>query len=345
MVLPLIIGAAAIIAGAAGAGSGVRGGMKMKDAKETRDVARIIQNNAIELLDKKGSATNMALDSIGKQELNILSSFSDFSDVIEKIQGRPEFKEYKTDDLNIKVEKVEELREASIGAGMILGTIGGAAAGTASGVAAAGATSSAVMALGTASTGTAISGLSGVAATNATLAAIGGGSIATGGGGIALGTTLLGGATLGVGLLAGGAILGAVGSKMSKDADEMYDQAKRTEEKAQRIAETYDEIISTAKRFQKGLTDVENEYRRHFSRLENIVNFYGRTQWSEFAEVEKQVTQNTVLLVGMLYKMCQVSLVQKTEETESDEQEIKANVVEVDAAYNDSVKVLRKVRN
>lgn len=44
-----------------------------------------------------------------------------------------------------------------------------------------------------ASTGTAISTLSGAAATNATLAWLGGGSIAAGGGGIAMGTTMLGG--------------------------------------------------------------------------------------------------------------------------------------------------------
>lgn len=47
--------------------------------------------------------------------------------------------------------------------------------------------------LATASTGTAISTLSGAAATNATLAWLGGGSIAAGGGGIAAGTAVMGG--------------------------------------------------------------------------------------------------------------------------------------------------------
>lgn len=56
-----------------------------------------------------------------------------------------------------------------------------------------GATWSAVGVLATASTGTAISTLSGVAATNATLAWFGGGSLATGGLGMAGGTAVLGG--------------------------------------------------------------------------------------------------------------------------------------------------------
>lgn len=50
----------------------------------------------------------------------------------------------------------------------------------------------AVTMFGTASTGTAISTLSGIAAKNATLAWFGGGAISAGGGGIALGTTVLG---------------------------------------------------------------------------------------------------------------------------------------------------------
>ena len=87
--------------------------------------------------------------------------------------------------------------------------LGSAAAGVAVGFAAAGGTTAAVMALGTASTGTAIASLSGVAATNATLAALGGG-------GIALGTTILGASTLGVGLLVGGIIFSVVGNGTTK---------------------------------------------------------------------------------------------------------------------------------
>ena len=53
------------------------------------------------------------------------------------------------------------------------------------------ATTGLVGALGTASTGTAISTLSGAAASNATLAWLGGGALAAGGGGIVVGTAVL----------------------------------------------------------------------------------------------------------------------------------------------------------
>lgn len=73
----------------------------------------------------------------------------------------------------------------------LVGGAGGAAAGAAVGGAAAYATFTAVARFGTASTGAAISGLSGIAATNATLAVLGGGTLAAGGGGITAGTTVL----------------------------------------------------------------------------------------------------------------------------------------------------------
>lgn len=71
---------------------------------------------------------------------------------------------------------------------------------------------------GTASTGAAIGGLSGVAATNATLAALGGGSLATGGGGMALGATVLGGVTMGPALLLAGFALSTQGEKADTKA-------------------------------------------------------------------------------------------------------------------------------
>lgn len=69
---------------------------------------------------------------------------------------------------------------------MIAGGIGAA-----TGALASAATLGLVATLGTASTGTAIAGLSGAAATNATLAWIGGGSLAAGGGGVAAGSAIM----------------------------------------------------------------------------------------------------------------------------------------------------------
>jgi hypothetical protein len=85
----------------------------------------------------------------------------------------------------------------------------------------------ALVGLGTASTGTAISGLSGIAAQNATLAWLGGGSLAAGGGGMALGGLVLGGITLVPTLLFSGFRL-AKGEKALTDALEYQSEVDVT---------------------------------------------------------------------------------------------------------------------
>ena len=91
---------------------------------------------------------------------------------------------------NDQVSKIEKDYKSSLKT-----DIGGGAAGAGVGVGVAALGPTAAMSVattfGVASTGTAISSLSGAAATNAALAWLGGGTIATGGGGIAGGTALL----------------------------------------------------------------------------------------------------------------------------------------------------------
>lgn len=341
MPLPLIIGGIAFVAGVAGVGTGIHGGVKMKEANDTMKRAQSKQEGAIELFNKRNDETTALMDSIGTQELRILSTFDGFSDIIEKIQGRPEFKVYKREGIDLPEYEAEELRKISAGAGVLLGGVGGATAGTIGGFAAAGATTSAVVALGTASTGTAISTLSGVAATNATLAALGGGSIAAGGGGIALGTAVLGGATLGIGLLVGGIIFSVTGTKLSDKADEAYAQAERTESEVNKIVTYLDELTETAGRFKDSLSKAEGIYRKYLDILDHIVNFNEKTQWDDFTDKEKKATENAVLLVGLMYKMCQVQLVLKQGEDELN----KVNKDAVDDAIGNADVVLKDIRD
>lgn len=313
MPLPFIIGGIALAAGIGGAGAGIHGGMKMKDANDTMKLAKNKQENAIHLFEKRNSDVTERMDKLGILELEIASSFKEFADTIEKIQGRPKFKRYDKNGVNLPDYEAEELKNVSAAAGVALGGIGGAAAGTAGGFAAAGATTAAVMALGTASTGAAISSLSGVAATNATLAALGGGAIAAGGGGMALGTAVLGGATLGVGLLVGGIIFNVTGSKLSEKADEAYEQAQKTEKEVYKIVKYLDELEGAAAKFMDSLQQVNKVYRKHLEKLDYVVNFSEKTEWSEFTPKEKKMTENAVLLVGLLHKMCKTQIVLKSE--------------------------------
>lgn len=340
MPLPFILGIGAALAGAAGVGSGIHGAVKMKEADVIKKDAESCYKMSTERVEKSNKSASRKADELGILELNILNGFDDFSDTIEKIQNRPEFKEYNKDGIKLPVYDKEELKKVSIGAGVLLGGLGGAAAGTAGGFAAAGATTSAVMALGTASTGTPIAMLNGAAATKATLAALGGGAKMFGGGGIALGTTVLGASTLGVGLLVGGVIFNIAGKKLSIEANEAQRQAKEIERNATKICSYLTELEIITEKYLKSLKTVNEKYLESFQRVSHIVNELHKVDWYDYSVEEQTVVQNTVLLVGLLYKMCKVNLVL---EKESDEETNVINNSEIEKTLEDTKHVMVKI--
>lgn len=325
MPLPLIIGIGAAIAGVAGVGAGIRGGIKMKEASNTVKSAQRRNEENVARLEDSNKRTMQMMDNLGKYEMEIISTFERFSTAFEKIKNLPSFNEIKKDNVTLSVFTPQEVKDAAVGASVLLAGLGGAALGTAGGFAAAGGTTAAVMALGTASTGTAISALSGAAATNATLAALGGGSLAAGGGGIALGTAVLGGATLGVGLLIGGIIFSFAGSSVSDKADKAWDKMMENEKKINSICDYLDKLENIAKSFHAALSKVNDVYMNHLIKLEAIIEeqkkrkffltrlFSKKVNYNKFSDEQKQITKNTILLVGLLYEMCKVQLVEKTE--------------------------------
>lgn len=325
--IPVALKGAAVVAGSAGVGSAVHGAKKMKDANDTMESAKRRHERNVAKFEKENETTSQDMDKLGKLELEILHSFGEFSDVFEQIKNKPKFENYTKNGISLPQYDGEKLKEVSVGAGVLLGGLGGAGLGAASGFAAAGATTAAVMALGTASTGTAIASLSGAAATNATLALLGGGTLAAGGGGIAAGTAALGAATLGVGLLVGGVIFNFTGGKLADKADEAWDQMKKAENKINKICSYLKELRETSNNYLDTLTKVNNIYQEHLSGLKSIVNLLGHKDWNTFTAEEKKITENTVLLVGLLYSMCKVELVIK-DKSDDDMNSINKEAVE-----------------
>ena len=157
---------------------------------------------------------------------------------------------------------------------------------------------------------------------------------------MALGSMVLGGATLGVGILIGGIIFAITGSKLSSKANEASEQAKKTEEEVDKVCVYLVELKSIAIKYLDVLEKVYASYRKKISVLENIVNFYDKTEWETFTEKEKQLTKNLVLLVGLLYKMCQVNLVIKSE---GDEEVNQVNSEKVNEMCDEAETVMNDV--
>lgn len=312
----LLLGASAL-AGAAGVGGIAKGGSQVLKANSTMKELQVQHQQNLVRLEKRNKECVRDMDKLGRKELEILKSFQEFSTVFEKIKNRPEFAKIQKQGICLPQYDGEELKKASVGANTLLGGLGGAAAGTAGGFAASGAATAVVMALGTASTGVPIASLSGAAATNATLAALGGGSLAAGGGGMALGTTVLGAATLGVGLLIGGVIFGITGGKISSDAKKAQKEIEKGTQQTEEICNYLLDLQGTANRYGRKLDEVDSMYHEHMEKLKWMVVMQGRADWDWYTEPEKQLVNNTALLVKLLYDMCKVELVQKSEEEDA----------------------------
>ena len=137
----------------------------------------------------------------------------------------------------------------------------------------------------------------------------GGRAIAARGGGIALGTTILGVTTLGAGILVGGIIFNFAGSKLSEKADKAKEQMEKAEREINQIRIYLVELAQAAAQFEAVLSDTNRVYRRHLERLDDLVILSDKTDWNLFTDAEKTLTENTVLLVSLLYQMCKVQLV------------------------------------
>lgn len=253
--------------------------------------------------ENKKSEVTEYLDNLGKKELEIFKSFEIFSEIMGQIQNKPVFKEYLKEDFIIPEYNPKEIEEVSLAASLILGGIGSASIGTLGGVATGGATTILVSALGTASTGTAINSLGGIAATKALYAALGGGSLITGGGGVAAGSVVLGGTTLGIGLLAGGLIFEKYTESIKDKIQEILKDVSKTTNEITKICNHLDKLKEVSIKFSGTLILTTRIYKTHLLNLYNIVFKLNKKDWYLFTNEEKLIVKNTILLVRLLYNL------------------------------------------
>lgn len=219
MPLPLVFIGIAVATGVTGAGATVKAGVDHNKAKRINMNTEERITHAANHLEVLRQQCGEALQCLGEEKMFVLSnSIASFLDTFIKIKnvdfadsvGLSELSKFHVDHTTF--EEIGELGHfaVSLAGGSIAGVAGGAL--TALGA------YSAAASFATASTGTAISTLSGAAASNATLAFFGGGSLATGGLGMAGGAAVLGGLVAGPALLVMGIITGANAGKGLENA-------------------------------------------------------------------------------------------------------------------------------
>ena len=71
------------------------------------------------------------------------------------------------------------------------------------------------------------------------------------------------------------------------------------------------DLRSVAIKYADSVIKVRDKYNEVFGYVAYTVNNLKKIDWNDFSDEEKIATQNAILLVGLLYKMCQISLVNK----------------------------------
>lgn len=206
--------------------------------KKYNTVYAKLNESGTQLYSKRQDAVAL-LDSVEELVNSIASKPKSFeTDISEVILHKESF--HKT------VEYAEEQNKVLKGSALGIG------AGTAAGAAVATIAPSAALwvatTFGTASTGTAISALSGAAATNAALAWLGGGAVAAGGGGVAAGQALLslagpiGWGIAGVSVIVSVLIAWKERKKISEEKKDEIDRVKRCTESLQELIGNIDAL-------------------------------------------------------------------------------------------------------
>lgn len=246
MPIPFIIVGATIAMGVTGVGMGAKGGYDQHRAQQLNAESNKRAENASLRLEDLRKKCSKSLQDLGDEKLTVLNgSVTRFVDAFSQLKnvdftgsdGLDELSKIKMGDIEFTEMKALTKFSSSLLQGSATGIAGGA-------LAAFGAYGAATT-LATASTGTAIASLHGVAAANATLAWFGGGSIAAGGAGMAGGAAVLGGIVAGPALLCMGII---VGSKAGKNLENARANAYQTNEICEELENGSVECISIRRR-------------------------------------------------------------------------------------------------
>ena len=308
MPIPLIIGAAAAVAGVYGVAKGVSGTIDHQNAKNLNNDAQGIVDAANRKIDQHRQTTNKVLEDYGQRKLRAFNGIVvDFIDTFGRLKNvdlinSPELEKLNAGDFSSTTlaglrQDYQALKDAGLGLGAGMGSGAALAFGAYNGT----------MLLATASTGTAISSLGGVAATNATLAWLGGGSMAAGGYGIAGGMMVLGGIVAGPALAIFGHILGNKGEEALNNARSNLEQAKTIRDQAELMAGKLQAIEQVTALANSTFSIISAQLRHAVHNMKAVIEQHGEN-FQAFSSQDKQSVFLSVKFAQLLKAMIDTAI-------------------------------------
>lgn len=303
MAVPIILGAIAAGSALYGIYKGTSGAIDHSNATDINKDAASIVDAARKRVDTQRQATNDVLVDYGARKLRAFNVvIDDFIQTFGRLKHVELSRSIELDKLNLGDfstqtlgglrQDYQALKDAGLGVG----------AGLSSGAALAFGAYNGTMMLATASTGAAISSLSGVAATNATLAWLGGGSLAAGGGGMALGTAVLGGIVAGPALAIFGHIMGNKGEEALNNARSNSEQAQSIATEANKAVTQLDAIGKVTSLANSTFSAVTACLRRSVRDLEQVIANEGE-DFGSFSSTSRDTVFRTVKFAQLIKAM------------------------------------------
>ena len=301
MPLPLLAWAAIGVTGLFGAGKTIGAISDNSKASDINSEANSIVEKAKARITACKDASGASLQALGAKKAYVLDNeIKQFLDLFTQLKnvdfrGTPGLEEFAK--FRIDAQDLRGLRDMSDFAGSLVGgTVTGAAAGA---LTVFGAYSGA-MAFGAASTGTAIATLSGAAATNATLAFLGGGSLAAGGLGMAGGMAVLGGLVAAPALAVLGLFMGSSASKNLYNARSNRAKARQFSEEMEAAATLCNGIRRRSYMFERLLMRMSSYLQDANHGMRKAINAYG-TDYRRFSQSAKK-TVGTAASLAKAFK-------------------------------------------
>lgn len=308
MPIPIIIGAVAAAAGIYGIAKSVGGVKDHHDAKSFNEDAQSMINDISAQIESNRETTNKTIEDYGQRKLRAFNGIiNEFIVTFSRLQNvelthSSELKKLNAGDFSSTTlsglkQDYQMLKDAGLGLGAGMGSGAALAFGAYNGT----------MLLATASTGTAISSLSGVAATNATLAWLGGGSLATGGFGMAGGMMVLGGIIAGPALAIFGHILGNKGEEALNNARSNLEQAKTAHAQGLLIVSKLQAIEKVTSLANNAFSLTSGRLRGAVHDMKNALESYGE-DYRDFPQECKDVVYMAVKYAQLLKAMIDISI-------------------------------------
>ena len=330
MPIPFLIAGVAVAAGAYGVKKGVDAKADFDRAKKYNKKAERIYNEAKEQLEIKRESTNSHLEKLGKLKVSIYEgSLANFVDIFSQIKN-VNFEDNLNLGLlnNVDEQDMLDIKNTVLEMQEVLG--GGIAALGSGALAGFGALGGVGM-LASASTGTAIASLSGAAATNATLAWLGGGSLAAGGFGMAGGMVVLGSIVAGPVLAVGGMMLASKAEEAKYTAYENYDKAKAAAEEMNAASVVLDSIYKRTDEFINILEPLNNYLLQMNNQMNIIISnnknwfqklFNLKANYKAFEENEKKKIMVTASIAQTVKNICDAPIIDESGEVTKKSKEV-----------------------